>query len=67
MTKHKNNPSNSSSRCLHDKEKKNNNMFNISTLYRPSDRRRYKRSHRIAPSTYDTAEKLQHTQPTVGR
>ena len=32
---------------------------------RPSDRGRYERFSRIAPSTYDTAGRLQRTEPIV--
>ena len=45
-------------------EKEKDYMLNISTPNRPNDR---ERSPRTAPSTYDTAGRLQHTQSTVGK
>ena len=65
-TKHKNGPSGGGSGSLHDRERKKDNMLNISTSDRPSDRGRYERSPAAAPRTYDTVGRLQHTQPAVG-
>ena len=62
MTKHKNNPSGSSFGGLHGRENKKDNVLNISTPNRPSDRGRYERCPITAPSTYDTARRLLHTQ-----
>ena len=45
--------------------KKKDNMLNISTPNRPSDRGRCERSPGTTPSTYDIAGRFQHTQPTV--
>ena len=42
------------------------NVLNISTPNRPDDGGRYERSPGVAPSTYNTAERLQRTQPAKG-
>ena len=64
-TKHKNNSPVGSSGGLSGWEKKNNNKLNISTPKISSDRGGYEKSPRAAPSTYDTAERLQFTQLTM--
>ena len=46
---------------------KKDNMLDISTPNRPSDRGRYERSSGTVSSIYDTAGRLQRTQPTVGK
>ena len=56
-----------SSGGLQSREKKKTNMLNISTSNRQSNKGRYKRSPGTAPGTCDTAERLQRTQPTVGK
>ena len=56
-----------SSRTLLGREKKKDNMLNIFTLNRPSDRGGYERSPGAALDNYDTAGRLQCTQPTVGK
>ena len=66
-TKHKNGLSGGGSGNLHGRERKKNNMLNISTPNRPSNRERYKRSPGATPCTYDTAGRLQCTQLAVGK
>ena len=64
MPKYKSNPPGSSSGDLHGRENKQDYILNISTPNRHTDRGRYEKSPGTAPSTYDTAERLQ---PIVGK
>ena len=66
-TKHKNGPSGGGSGSLHDRERRKDNMLNISNPNRLSDRGRHERSPGAVPSTYDAAGRFQHTQSTVGK
>ena len=56
-TKQNNDPSGSDPGSLHDRERKNDNMLNISTPNRSGDEGRYKRSPEAAPSIYDTKKR----------
>ena len=46
-------------------KRKKDNILNISTPHRPTDRETYEKSPGATPSTYDIAGRYQCTQPTV--